>query len=149
MKSRLTVAQIGVGYWGPNLLRNLVNNDQCDVKLAVDLSAERRTFVKSLYPSIKVSGDSDEIFSDPGIDAVIIKPVTSVYRGVLPDLVRTSVHNFLNNIKNHGMRPIYRKAIPGIIIYNSMNNTKLKKGLELIPSISLKEGISDLIINNS
>ena len=34
-----------------------------------------------------------------GIDAVIIKPVTSVYRGVLPDLVRTSIHNFLNNIK--------------------------------------------------
>jgi nucleoside-diphosphate-sugar epimerase len=30
-----------------------------------------------------------------------------------------------------------------------MNNTKLKKGLGLIPSISLKEGISDLIINNS
>ena len=34
-----------------------------------------------------------------GIDAVIIKPVTGVYRGVLPDLVRNSIHNFLNNIK--------------------------------------------------
>ena len=46
------------------------------------------------------------------------------------------------------MRPIPRKAIPFIIIYNSMNNTKLRKGLGLIPSVSLKEGISDLILNN-
>jgi len=46
------------------------------------------------------------------------------------------------------MRPIHRKAIPGIIIYNSMNNTKLRKSLGLIPSVSLKEGISDLILNN-
>ena len=63
--------------------------------------------------------------------------------------INTLARYFLNNTKNHGMRPIYRKAIPGIIIYNSMNNTKLKKGLGLIPSVSLKEGISDLIIDNS
>ncbi len=63
--------------------------------------------------------------------------------------INTLARYFLNNTKNHSMKPIYRKAIPGIIIYNSMNNTKLKKGLGLIPSISLKEGISDLIINNS
>ena len=30
MKTKLNVAQIGVGYWGPNLVRNLVNNDRCD-----------------------------------------------------------------------------------------------------------------------
>ena len=63
--------------------------------------------------------------------------------------INTLARYFLNNTKNHSMKPIYRKAIPGIIIYNSMNNTKLKKDLGLIPSISLKEGISDLIINNS
>ena len=80
MNSRLTVAQIGVGYWGPNLLRNIVNNEQCHVKLAVDLSAERRTFVQSLYPDINVSDDTDEVFSDPDIEAVIIAtPAESHY----------------------------------------------------------------------
>ena len=62
--------------------------------------------------------------------------------------INTLARYFLNSTKKHSMRSIHRKAIPGIIIYNSMNNTKLKKGLGLIPSISLKEGISDLIINN-
>ena len=78
LNSELTVAQIGVGYWGPNLLRNLVSNDRCHVKLVVDLSAERRDFVKSLYPDVKVSDDSEEVFSDPDIDAVVIAtPVES------------------------------------------------------------------------
>jgi predicted dehydrogenase len=75
---KLKVAQIGVGYWGPNLLRNLVSNDRCHVKLTVDLSADRRDFVQSLYPDVKVSDDSEEVFSDPDIDAVVIStPVKS------------------------------------------------------------------------
>jgi len=78
LKSELTVAQIGVGYWGPNLLRNLVANKRCHVKLAIDLSADRRDFVQSLYPDVKVSDDSEEVFSDPAIDAVVIStPVKS------------------------------------------------------------------------
>ena len=63
--------------------------------------------------------------------------------------INTLARYFLNGTKKYSMRQIHRKAIPGIIIYNSMNNAKLKKGLGLIPSVSLKEGISDLIINNS
>ena len=62
--------------------------------------------------------------------------------------INTLARYFLNSTKKHSMRPIHRKAISGIIIYNSMNNTKLRKGLGLIPSVSLKEGISDLILNN-
>ena len=63
--------------------------------------------------------------------------------------INTLARYFLNSTKKRSMRPIHRKAIPGIIIYNSMNNTKLKKGLGLIPSVSLKQGLSDLINNNS
>jgi len=78
LNSELTVAQIGVGYWGPNLLRNLVANDRCHVKLAVDFSADRRDFVQSMYPDVKVSDNSEEVFSDSDIDAVVIAtPVKS------------------------------------------------------------------------
>ena len=46
---KVNVAQIGVGYWGPNLLRNLVFNKDCEVSLVVDLSKERREYVKNTY----------------------------------------------------------------------------------------------------
>ena len=66
------VAQIGVGYWGPNLLRNLVANNDCKVKTVVDLTKERRDYVRGLYPSIRVSNQIEDIINDEEIKAVII-----------------------------------------------------------------------------
>ena len=72
MKEKLQVAQIGVGYWGPNLLRNLVANKNCNVKTVVDLSKERRHFVRDLYPSVRVSNRVEDIINDANIEAVVI-----------------------------------------------------------------------------
>ena len=68
----LNVAQIGVGYWGPNLLRNLVANKGCRVSTVADLSPERRKYVRGMYPAVKVTEDIDEVLHDPGIEAVVI-----------------------------------------------------------------------------
>ncbi|MDA0240910.1 MAG: VacJ family lipoprotein [Proteobacteria bacterium] len=34
-----------------------------------------------------------------GLDTIILKPVTGVYRSVAPEVVRDGVHNFLNNLR--------------------------------------------------
>ena len=68
----LNISQIGVGYWGPNLLRNLVANKSCQVSIIVDLSKERRDYVRALYPSIMVTDDASEVSQDPAINAVVI-----------------------------------------------------------------------------
>ena len=76
----LNIAQIGVGYWGPNLLRNLLSNKRCKVTKVVDLSAERRDYVKNLYPAIEVTDDVVKVFEDPDIDGVLIAtPVATHY----------------------------------------------------------------------
>lgn len=77
----INVAQIGVGYWGPNLLRNLSTNANCRVKTVVDLSAERRKFVQNNYPSVHVTDKLDDVLSDRDISAVIIAtPVASHFK---------------------------------------------------------------------
>lgn len=68
----INIAQIGVGYWGPNLLRNLVSSKRCNVRKVSDLSSERRDFVKGLYPAVETVSDSDQIIDDPSIEAVVI-----------------------------------------------------------------------------
>lgn len=68
----LNIAQIGVGYWGPNLLRNLVANRRCRVTTVVDLSIERLNYVKELYPTIRVTTDIGKALQDADIDAVVI-----------------------------------------------------------------------------
>ncbi len=75
----VTMAQIGVGYWGPNLLRNLVANKRCWVKRVADLSKERLHYVKTLYPAIEVTEEADQIFQDLNIEAVVISTPASTH----------------------------------------------------------------------
>ena len=69
---KIKVAQLGVGYWGPNLLRNLLSNHKCEVQCVVDLSLERRLFVENLNSTIDVQADSNSVFEDEGFEAVVI-----------------------------------------------------------------------------
>ena len=75
----ITVAQAGIGYWGPNILRNLAANPRCRVKTAVDFSEDRRRFVEKLYPGIATTADPEAIIADPEIDAVVIATPASTH----------------------------------------------------------------------
>jgi predicted dehydrogenase len=66
------VAQIGCGYWGPNLLRNFRALPECTVKYVVDASAERRGFVERNFPGTKAVDSADVVFDDPQVTAVIV-----------------------------------------------------------------------------
>lgn len=68
----INVGQIGVGYWGPNLLRNLVSNQRILLQTVAEKSEERRSFVHIRYPGISVTQSSEEVITDPTIDAVVI-----------------------------------------------------------------------------
>lgn len=78
--NKINIAQIGVGYWGPNLLRNIVANKDCNVSTVVELSEHRREFVSGLYPSVKVTHDIESVINDDDLAAVIIAtPVATHY----------------------------------------------------------------------
>ena len=66
------VAQIGFGYWGPNLARNLNAHGGDRWRYLVDLSEERRKHAATLYPHVSVTGDLDAVLADPAISAVVI-----------------------------------------------------------------------------
>ena len=77
---KIVFGQIGVGYWGPNLLRNLIANKDIEVSKVVDLSKERREYVKSQYPNVIVSENINDILNDSEIDAIVIAtPVSTHY----------------------------------------------------------------------
>ena len=70
-RTPVTVAQIGCGYWGPNLLRNLNALDEFDVVRVVDASEDRRRFVQSNYPKIAVGAEAEEVL-ESDVQAVIV-----------------------------------------------------------------------------
>lgn len=68
----IRVAQIGVGYWGPNLLRNLAASNRCEVAAVADLSAERRALAQKICATAHVFPSPEPILENPSIQAIVI-----------------------------------------------------------------------------
>jgi predicted dehydrogenase len=66
----LRVAIVGLGYWGPNLARNLARVG--DLAYACDLSDDNLRRYGKLYPEARMTSDLDEVLADDSVDAVAI-----------------------------------------------------------------------------
>jgi predicted dehydrogenase len=68
----LNVAVVGLGYWGPNLLRVLVEDGDVTVRRICDLDGARLERFTRRYPGIATTRDIDDVLTDDAIDAVFI-----------------------------------------------------------------------------
>ena len=66
------LAQIGCGYWGPNLLRNFTTLPGCEVSHLVETSEERKEFVRKQYPTVNTNLSFEQILQEDSIDAIVI-----------------------------------------------------------------------------
>jgi predicted dehydrogenase len=74
------VAVVGLGYWGPNWVRNLYHLQCSERVVACDLDEGRRKHVQTLYPGVESSSRFNEVLEDPDIEAVVIAtPVSRHY----------------------------------------------------------------------
>jgi len=75
----IKIGVIGFGYWGPNIVRNLVCLQGAQVIHICDLDDEARKKAKDMYPHINVISDYNEILTSD-VDAIaIVTPVSSHY----------------------------------------------------------------------
>jgi len=80
MQDAVGVAVVGCGYWGPNLIRNLVALPGCRLKRVCDIDEQRLEHVLGLYPGLEGSTDYDELIQDEEIGAIAIAtPVRTHY----------------------------------------------------------------------
>jgi predicted dehydrogenase len=74
------VAVVGLGYWGPNLLRVLVERADVDVGWLCDPDRSRLEYFAPRYPGLDRTRELDEVLDDPQIDAVLLAtPVGTHY----------------------------------------------------------------------
>jgi UDP-2-acetamido-3-amino-2,3-dideoxy-glucuronate N-acetyltransferase len=71
------VAVLGCGQWGRNLVRNLAQLGELGA--VYDLSEKALGWVRNQYPDIRVVSSSDEILSDPTIQAVVVATPPSTH----------------------------------------------------------------------
>src|SRR3712207_8021504 len=81
MNKPVTVGVIGCGYWGPNLLRSLSENEAARLRWMCDLDPKRLEVLGRRYPSAEATRDYKRLLSDPHLDAVVIAtPVGTHHR---------------------------------------------------------------------
>lgn len=81
MNDPVSVAVVGLGYWGPNLVRNLVEDPGAEVAYICDLREERLEKLGRRYPAVALTTDYDTVLDDPLVEAIVLAtPVASHYR---------------------------------------------------------------------
>ncbi|HEV7807482.1 MAG TPA: Gfo/Idh/MocA family oxidoreductase [Solirubrobacteraceae bacterium] len=76
----LMVAVVGYGYWGPNLVRNVVASSSMELAALCERDQTRADAFRARMPGVRVESDFDELLLDASIDAVIVAtPPTTHY----------------------------------------------------------------------
>ncbi len=94
-ETKLTIAQFGCGYWGPNLLRNFSALPGCAVKYVVDASAERRAFVETNFPRTRALDSIQEALKDDEVQAVVIATPAKTHFELALEVLRSGKHVFV------------------------------------------------------
>ena len=72
MKKTIKVGVVGCGYWGPNLIRNMRQAPDCQLKVICDTSEQRLRHMRRLHQDVATTTRFEDVLKDPEIDAVVI-----------------------------------------------------------------------------
>ncbi len=80
---------IGYGYWGPNIVRNLMSLEESRVVAIAEISQAARARALKAYPGLKVTADAMEVITSAETDAIaVVSPVWTHY-----ELTKTALEN--------------------------------------------------------
>ena len=76
--SDIRVGIVGLGYWGPNLVRALHEVEGAQVAWACDARPERLETLGRRFPAVALTERYDDLLDDPELDAILVAtPVSS------------------------------------------------------------------------
>ncbi len=78
----INVGIVGLGYWGPNLMRVLSRLPRVRLKYGCDLDEGRRSKQARLYPETLFTGNFEELLSDDELDAVVVASPAPTHAGL-------------------------------------------------------------------
>jgi predicted dehydrogenase len=77
----ITIGQVGLGHWGPNVLRNFVSLPDSRVKVCCDLDEQALGKVRVSYPEMETTRDYNLLLDDRELDAIVVTAsATAHYR---------------------------------------------------------------------
>jgi predicted dehydrogenase len=88
-RGTMSIGVIGYGYWGPNVVRNLLRLEKFEVIAICDQSVQALDRARQANPYLRLTSDASEVLRARDIDAVaVVTPVWTHY-----ELAKTALQN--------------------------------------------------------
>jgi predicted dehydrogenase len=91
----LNVGVIGLGYWGPNLLRVLADDPTIEIRWICDRDPARLARFHRRHPLARTTADAGPVLADPSVDAVVIATPVSTHFELVAASLAAGKHTFI------------------------------------------------------
>jgi len=118
-KDVLSVAIVGAGYWGKNLVRNFATTKRCNLKYVCDLNKKLLVVQKKNFPFIVTTSELEEVLSDTEIDAVVIATEVPTHFEIAQKSLEAGKHTYVE-------KPLTLKADDAKALVELAKEKKLK-----------------------
>jgi predicted dehydrogenase len=88
----VTVAVIGAGYWGRNLVRNAAQSPATTLRYVVDNDLARARSVGGVYAGVEATDDLAAVLDDAAVEAVLIATPAATHREVALSALAAGKH---------------------------------------------------------
>jgi predicted dehydrogenase len=88
----INLAVVGYGYWGPNIVRNVMERPELEMWGLCELDPGRIDRFSSRYPGIRTCESFDAVLADPTVDAVSIATPPSTHFALADRALRAGKH---------------------------------------------------------
>ena len=86
---------VGLGYWGPNLIRNLNELDAADLRWICDLDQSRLDTFGKRYPAVRCTRSYEDLVADPELEAIVIATPVSTHHPLALAALRAGKNVFV------------------------------------------------------
>ena len=89
------LAVVGLGYWGPNLVRNLQELPQAELAAVCDLRPDALARINARFPAAQTTASFDAVLADPDVEAVCIATPPGTHYALAAAALRAGKHVFV------------------------------------------------------
>lgn len=93
--ARVRVGVVGLGYWGPNLVRVIHESAVADAAWMCDLQPDVLDALGQRFPAVRQTQDLDEMLEDESVDAVAVVTPVSTHHDLAMRALNAGKHVFV------------------------------------------------------
>ena len=115
---RLTIGVVGLGYWGPNLARNIAEHPRSQLSWLCDANTDALSAAVVRHPSVRTTTEYEEMLADPELDAVAIVTPVSTHHELAAAALGAGKHVFVE-------KPLATSSVQAVDLIDKAERSKL------------------------